>query len=80
MRFAKCECTLRRMPTERVGDRARYFALVMAMADHMPSTASSEGMRAEALDRLAKAVQRDVEARGDNRDRSVSAATRVRTW
>ena len=80
MRVANCDSMLRRMQTERVGDRARYYAMVMAMADHIPITAASEGMRAEALYRLVQAVQNDVAARGDNRDRSAGASTRVRAW
>jgi hypothetical protein len=64
-----------------LGGDAVYYAFVVTMAEHMPqATEGQRALRERAIDRLAKAVRSESEARAQCRDTHVEAATRVRPW
>ena len=60
------------------GAEARYFAMVLTMAEHMPDGPAASELRARVLDLLADAVVVENDERGVCRDLSVAAATRRR--
>ena len=55
-------------------DGSKYFAMVVMMAERIPS------LRGVAMDRLIAAVVYEHQQRARCRDTDVAAATRVRSW
>ncbi len=62
-------------------ESVRYYAFVVVMAKHIAQpTREEKTLQERALDRLAKAVRRESEARAHCRDTHAEAAVKVRPW